>query len=766
VPLSWRIQLVPTDFDIQLLLGVLVKIRVLGSRVVVGLMACAGVVFSAQGQCSLGGRAISFQATPAVSGYEQELGAEIRNALKSYAPRTDNLGNIYVTLGSGSPHRLIVTPIDEPGYVVSEITTDGYLRVQRLPQRAPNPVFDLLHAAQPVLVMTREHKKLSGVFTGLSVHLQPGRQNAPTMAYPDEMYVDIGASSAAEVRAAGVNILDPIALDRYPQTVGADDVAGPAAGDRFGCAALLELLKMLPDKAGIISGTLTIAFATQQWTGGRGLDRLLNELHPNELIYVGRLSPPRSAADSSAAQPSKPSPSLGGGVLLASREDGDLTGFAAELKKIGDEHHAAVSLMVAAPPVMGGYAKATPWPDRFAQIGVATLFPVTPAETVNRSDVLALEKLLFAYVAKSDPPGLAGAEAIGGGLSGTSIAVLTQTYGASGHEGYVRDAVKKLLPTWAKPETDAAGNLVLKMGSAKASSHAPRLVFVAHMDEIGYQVKSIEPDGRLLMEVLGGGYPEYFLGHVLLLQKAAGGTVGGVLELPAKWDQPGFDWPRGPKAIDEPVHLYVGTHSAEETEKLGIQVGDWATVPKKYRPLLGKRANARSFDDRVGCAALIEAVKALGPNLGDRNVTFIWSTEEEVGLKGAAVAAERMAKDGQPADFVFAIDTFVSSDSPIESKRFADAQIGKGFVIRAVDNSNILPREYVDRVVKLARENNIPVQYGVTGGGNDGAVFVRYGAVDVALGWPLRYSHSPAEVIDTRDLDGLSKIVAILARKW
>jgi putative aminopeptidase FrvX len=108
----------------------------------------------------------------------------------------------------------------------------------------------------------------------------------------------------------------------------------------------------------------------------------------------------------------------------------------------------------------------------------------------------------------------------------------------------------------------------------------------------------------------------------------------------------------------------------------------------------------------------------------------------------------------------------VSSDSPLESKRFADAEIGKGFVIRAVDNSNITPREYVDRVIKLARENSIPVQYGVTGGGNDGAVFQRYGSVDIPLGWPLRYSHSPGEVIDTRDVDALAKIIAVLAKNW
>jgi putative aminopeptidase FrvX len=705
--------------------------------------------------------------TPAVSGYEQHLANEIRSSIKGFSPQTDNLGNVYVTIGSGAPHRLIVTPIDQPGYVVSEITSDGYLRVQRLPQRAPNVVFDLLHAAQPVWVMTRDGKIVPGVFSGLSVHLQPARQNAPTMAHPDDMYVDIGASTAEQVRAAGVDLLDPISLIQYPQVIGTDEIAGPATGDRFGRSVLLELLRLLAAHKENISGTLTIAFATQQWTGGRGLDRLLNELHPDELIYVGRIMPPRIDESKPASPATHEAMTPGSGVLIGVSDTSvALSGLPAELKKIADSHNVRTQPVSAALPALAGYAKATPLPARFAHLGVASLYPVTPAEIISTADVGALESLLYRYIAGKDVPPIEGGVAGSQGNTISDLRQLTETYGASGHEEAVREQVKKLLPSWAKPETDAAGNLVLKMGSAKPNSNAKKIVFVAHLDEIGYQVRSIDPDGRLLMDVLGGGYTEYFLGHLMLLHKADGSTLGGVPELPAKWDQPGFEWPHGPKAMDEPAHMYVGTHSAEETQKLGIKVGDWATVPKKYRPLIGTRANGRSFDDRVGCAALTEAVKALGPDLGDRQVTFIWSTEEEVGLKGAAAAAERMAKEGNAPDFVFAIDTFVSSDSPIESKRFANAEIGKGFVIRAVDNSNITPREYVDRVVKLANENKIPVQYGVTGGGNDGAVFVRYGAVDVPLSWPLRYSHSPAELIDTRDYDALAEIIAVLAKQW
>ena len=87
-------------------------------------------------------------------------------------------------------------------------------------------------------------------------------------------------------------------------------------------------------------------------------------------------------------------------------------------------------------------------------------------------------------------------------------------------------------------------------------------------------------------------------------------------------------------------------------------------------------------------------------------------------------------------------------------------------MVRAADNSNVVPPQYVDRVVALAKENGIPVQYEVTYGGNDGAPFLQYGSVDVALGWPLVYSHSPAEMIDTRDFDALSKIVEVIAREW
>jgi putative aminopeptidase len=700
----------------------------------------------------------------AVSGHEERLAATIRGRVKTWGPKTDNLGNVYVTIGSGAPHKLIAVAMDEPGYVVSGITKDGYLRVQRLPQAAVTPVFDVLNFGQPVSIFTRAGKQVNGVFAGLSVHLQPGRVGGPKMNHADELYVDIGAKTVPEVRAAGVDVLDPVSTQRNLQAVGTEQVSGQSAGDRTALLAALALLeKSQPQQK---KGTLTIAFVAQHWTGGRGMNRLLTELHPDEMIFVGHVVP-RPPSNENEGSPVT-APKLGTGILIGTpAPPAEGRPFVDELKAMAEAKKIPVTVIAANLPRVVGYVPGAEYPKRTVEIGIPALWAETPAETVSRQDAKQLLKLLAAYVDSDAADDLKPPDAARTNLLG-DIEKLVTAYGASGHEAAVREKVKELLPEWAQKQTqtDSAGNLILHLGDAQPDAKASRIALVAHMDELGYDVKKIEDDGRIALEVLGGGYTQYFLGHTALVHKADGGTAGAVMELPIGWDKPGFEWPQNLRTMDDPVHAYVGTSSREDTEKLGIKTGDWVTIEKAYRPLIGTRANARSFDDRVGCAALIAAVRAIGPHLPGRDVTFIWSTEEEVGLKGAAAAAARMAADNKAPEFVFAIDTFVSNDSPLETGRFGNAEVGKGFVVRAVDNSNIVPPQYVDRVVKLAQANKIPVQYGVTGGGNDGAVFTRFGSVDVAMGWPLRYSHSPAEVIDTRDLDALGRIVAVIAKSW
>jgi len=718
--------------------------------------------------------------TPAVSGYEQAVGkiivARLKGMPQHYAAKVDNLGNVTVTLGSGSPKRLIATPIDEPGFVVSGITPEGYLTLQRLPQGGNLPLFNELYAAQPVKLQTPQGQWISGAVAGVSIHLQPQRQHPPSMADLDNMYVDVGAASAEQARAGGADVLSPLAIDRalYSLDTG-KKYASPAIGDRFGAAALLELLRSID--AGKLKGTLTAAFVTQQWLGARGLQKVLYQLNPDELIYIGRLQ--RAPAPPAGAQGNSPreAPGFkqvpGSGVIVAlEKPDGDLNALAADLKQAAGQINAPVATDFSAPLLpRGGYMAQSKLPERTVHLSIATAWPSTPAETIDANDLSSLTMLLEQYVTGTavkpaatpgnlaEPP--APARPTSAPAADSILKQLIETYGVSGgHEQNMRAAVAALLPAWAKPETDNAGNLVLHWGNGSAKK--PSIAVVAHMDEIGYEVHAILPDGRLELESKGGGVLAYFLGHAAVVH-AGTRMVPGVLELPEGWDKPGFEWPRGQRMM---FHMDIGARNPEDVAALGVKTGDFATIPKQYRKLMGRRASARAFDDRVGCTALVAAAWTLGPDLKGRDVTFIWSTSEELGLEGAAAAAKRLASQGKAPDYVFAVDTFVSADSPLESKRFADARLGNGFVVRAVDNSNVVPRSLAARVVSMARTGGIAAQYGVTGGGNDGAAFLLYGSTDVALGWPLRYSHSPAEVVDVRDVEALGKIIAEIAKSW
>ncbi len=690
---------------------------------------------------------------PGVSGYEERVSQWLKERLKELDPQVDNLGNVTITLGRGEPHRLIVTPMDEPGYVVSAITPDGYLRVQRLPQAGVHPWFDLLHSTQPIQILTREGDLVPGIVAGLSTHLHRDLGVDDRTDTPERFYIDVGARSAEEVRALGVDLLDPIALEKEVYALQRNQRTAPFLSDRFGAAALVRFVEGMD--ATKLQGTLTVAFVTRRYMGNQGLDRLVREQGADEMIFVQRL-------EKSEAQ-------LGAGALVATVE-GSEPALAADLLAVARQHGVTARAELAEAAPRGRYSGALPLPDRVAVVGVPVKFPQTPGEVVSAEDATRLEELLALYLGVTIGKAAGGVGSFPSFRMGPShpsslqraaqtLSELAEVYGVSGYEGPVAAAIRPNLPAWAQEFAfeDAEGNLLVPFGR---ESDKPSLVFVAHMDEIGWVVREIRDDGSLVLDRRGGFLEEHFLGHAVLVHTEKG-AVPAVLELPDAYKTERYQPVRGRDHV-----AYTGAHNREWIEQQGVRVGDSVTVPKKYRQLAGTRVSARSFDDRVGSTALVAALHELDPAKIDREVIFVWAVREEVGLEGAKHFAERAAEQDGIPDFVFAVDTFVSGDSPLESPRFAQGFLGQGFVVRAVDNSNVAPRQYVDRVVEIARKNNIPVQYGVTSGGNDGAAFVPYGSVDVPIGWPLRYSHSPGEVADLVDVEALARIVAALVKDF
>ncbi len=330
----------------------------------------------------------------------------------------------------------------------------------------------------------------------------------------------------------------------------------------------------------------------------------------------------------------------------------------------------------------------------------------------------------------------------------TVLSALVNAYGVSGQEGPVRDLVRSLLPEGLQSHTDTAGNLWVTVGDGD-----PLVVFVAHLDEIGFRVTAIQDDGQLTIEPRGGFFLSLYEAEPALVHTPRGPV-------------PGVFTPRdstGVRRHPGTIRVDVGTGTRAATEALGIDSGSTVTMPKQYVRLQGTRATGRSFDDRIGCAALILALRRLDPARLRHAVAFVWSVREEIGLEGARVAADALGV--RPAR-VHAIDTFVSADAPLEPKAYAVAPLGQGAVIRALDNSAAAPPALVDSLRALARTARIPLQYGATSGGNDGSTFLGWGVSDVAIGWPLRYSHSPAETADLKDVVALAELVRVVAERW
>ena len=367
---------------------------------------------------------------------------------------------------------------------------------------------------------------------------------------------------------------------------------------------------------------------------------------------------------------------------------------------------------------------------------------------VRRSGGLAVGLAVGAVLAARPPDRLSAQDSARVAEAQSVLAPLIESYGVSGMETPVRATVLRLLPAWAKPETDTAGNVWVRVGQGD-----PVIVFVAHMDEIGYRVDSILDDGSLRLANQGGFFQSLFEAQAALVHTPTG-------------DVPGVFLPRDSGVTRHnpaAVRASVGTTSRQATLAAGVTVGSTVTMPKQFVRLANARATGRAMDDRVGDAAQILALRHLDRATLTHQVIFLFSTREEIGLEGARAAATAL---GTTPRRVHAIDTFVSADSPLELQSFAVAPIGDGPVARALDNSSVTPAAYVDSLLRVARTRGVPLQVGTTNGGNDGSMFTPYGVVDVPMGWPLRYSHSPAEVIDLRDVAALADLIQAIAEIW
>jgi len=329
--------------------------------------------------------------------------------------------------------------------------------------------------------------------------------------------------------------------------------------------------------------------------------------------------------------------------------------------------------------------------------------------------------------------------------------------GVSGHEGPVSYFIQGRLPATLKPERDAMNNVWFTVGSGR-----PHILFVAHSDELGWIVDKITPEGHVKVKPGGGILPQTIEARPVLIHTGKGIVAGVVSPRPGYDERPSQEETQEAPFTTERFDIYLGVDTEAEARALGVAEGDSITAKKTITDFAPGLMATRAVDDRAGCAALLDAALRLRPEtVKGRTITFAWDVQEETGLFGAT----ELAKTLKP-DYVFAIDTFVSTDSPLESKRFGYLPVGKGAVIRAIDSSNVTPRTEILKVLAIARKRMIPIQVGNSRGGNDGSVFLPGGAIDIPLSWPGSYAHSLIEKIDRRDLEALTNLILAIISDW
>src|SRR5713226_8354744 len=213
--------------------------------------------------------ALRFSSMTAVTGLEQAMTDSLRVLLPGSV--RDRAGNVTLTLGQGSPKRLCTCPLDEVGYAVGNILPDGFLLLRRVGgARTAYPLLDQQLEGHRVTVFGTRGA-VPGVVAVRSVHLTRGRvgPGAPDPLFTvDNAYVDLGASSAADARALGIDVLAPVALAKQPQGYGERLLAAPAAGRRAACAAVVAALLAKPN----VKGSVVVAFTVQsQYAQNAGL---------------------------------------------------------------------------------------------------------------------------------------------------------------------------------------------------------------------------------------------------------------------------------------------------------------------------------------------------------------------------------------------------------------------------------------------------------------------------------------------------------------
>ncbi len=329
------------------------------------------------------------------------------------------------------------------------------------------------------------------------------------------------------------------------------------------------------------------------------------------------------------------------------------------------------------------------------------------------------------------------------------IKTLTAPRAISGREKAISDKILTLIaPLSDKCYNDPMGSLIAFKKGTAPDGERKTVMLCAHMDEIGFLVTFIEESGMIRVAPIGGINPVAAAFTTVVF----GNGVKGILVPDA-----------GTAPADlkvEKLYVDIGAKDKKEAERK-VAIGDFCALECKITRLCGRRVAGRPMDDRIGCAVLIKIAEALKESPVRDDVYFVFSVQEEVGLRGANTAAYAINPD-----YAFAYDVTGTGDTP-GAKPMA-CSVGGGAAIKLKDSSVICDYDLAQELAALAKEHEIKHQFEILlYGGTDTAVMQMSGsgARVGALSIPTRYIHSGVEMLDAADADACVDLTLAWLRK-
>lgn len=325
------------------------------------------------------------------------------------------------------------------------------------------------------------------------------------------------------------------------------------------------------------------------------------------------------------------------------------------------------------------------------------------------------------------------------------LKTLTETFGPSGYEDEIRKVVmKEVKPIADEVRVDALGNLIVRRKPVKNSKNPKRIMLAAHMDEIGVIASHIDRKGFVRFTSVGGTFGRYTLGARVRFMNGVTGVVG---------------YDRLEKADNAvPINKMYIDVGATKKEDCPIKVGDFAAFERSYMEM-GDRLVAKSMDDRTGVAVLIETLRRIVSTPND--LYFVFTTQEEVGVRGAGAAAY-----GIDPEIGIAVDVTATGDTPASLK--VAMELGRGPCVKFRDPGMLSDPRVVDWMITTAEKARIPYQREVLLVGSTDAREIqisRAGVITGALSIPCRYVHSASEMVDYNDLKNSVKLLTAMLGK-